>query len=189
MTDPAVPALPDRAPSFRWRHFAVRLLFVGILLAVAGALPGGRGAPEKFRNREGEIARERVVAPYEFRVEKDETSLRREQEQAAAAVAPVFVEDARVSADMLTRFATFHGKALAVVQDPKLQPGERAARIHELGVPLSDESIEAFAAPGRARRALNELGSWLQEIYQAGVVAEKRGGQVLGYRSVTLREG
>ena len=116
MTDPdvpAVPALPDRAPSFRWRHFAVRLLFVGILLAVAGALPGGRGAPEKFRNREGDIARERVVAPYEFRVEKDEATLRREQEQAAAAVAPVFVVDPRVSSDMLNRFELFREKALA----------------------------------------------------------------------------
>src|SRR5436309_2729721 len=148
MTDPdvpAVPALPDRAPSFRWRHFAVRLLFVAILLAVAGALPGGRGAPEKFRNREGDIARERVVAPYEFRVEKDEATLRREQEQAAAAVGPVFVVDPRVSSDMLNRFELFREKALAVVMDPNLPPEEITQRLRGLGVPLGQESAEALA--------------------------------------------
>ena len=192
MTDPdvpAVPALPDRAPSFRWRHFAVRLLFVAILLAVAGALPGGRGAPEKFRNREGDIARERVVAPYEFRVEKDEATLRREQEQAAAAVAPVFVVDPRVSSDMLNRFELFREKALAVVMDPNLPPEEITQRLRGLGVPLGQESAEALAAAGRARRAMRELGGWLHEIFEAGVVPEKRNGLIMGYRSVTLRDG
>src|SRR5207247_6046245 len=160
-----------RAPSFRWRHFAVRLRFVAILLAVAGALPGGRGAPEKFRNREGDMARERVVAPYEFRVEKDETVLRREQEQAAAAVAPVFVVDPRVSSEMLARFTDFQDKALAVVLDPSLPPTARMARIRSLGVPLSEQSAEAFSATGRARRALQELGAWLQQLFETGLVA------------------
>src|SRR5437867_2541826 len=132
-----VPALPDRARRFRVRYFATRLMLVLVLLVLAATLPAGRSAPERYRYREGDIARERVVAPYEFRVEKDETVLRREQEQAAAAVAPVFVVDPRVSSEMLARFTDFQDKALAVVLDPSLPPTARMARIRSLGVPLS----------------------------------------------------
>ena len=99
-----IPALPDRARSFRWGYYAVRTLLVLALLALAAA-PIGHGGPARFHYREGDIARERVVAPFDFRVEKDEATLRREQEQAAAAVPPVFVVDQRVSTETLARFA------------------------------------------------------------------------------------
>ena len=98
-----VPALPDRVRSVRWGYYAVRVLLVAVLLAVAGVLPGGPRTPERYRYREGEIARERVIAPYDFRVEKDEIALRREQQSAAAAVPPVYMVDARASSDLLTR--------------------------------------------------------------------------------------
>ena len=187
--DPPVPALPDRARPFRWLYFTARLLMVGALLALAAWLPFGRGEGP-LRYREGDIARERVVAPYDFRVEKDEAALRREQTQASAAVAPVFVRDARVSSDMLARLAMFQEKALAVVLDPAaVRTADRSARLRALGVPLSEEGADALAAPGRARRVLKELGAWLHDLYDAGVVDEKRGGQILGYPTVSLREG
>ncbi len=186
---PPVPALPDRARSFRWVYFSVRLAMVGALLAVAALLPGLRGGGA-LRYREGDIGRERVVAPFDFRVEKDEAALRREQAQAAAAVAPVFVRDARVSSDMLGRLAVFQERALAVVFDAgTVRPADRAARLRDLGVPLGEGSADALAAPGRARRVLNELGAWLHEVYDAGVIDEKRGGQILGYHTIILREG
>jgi putative nucleotidyltransferase with HDIG domain len=184
-----LPALPDRARPFRWRYFAARFGMVVVLLAIAALLPKARGVPEKYRYREGDIARERVVAPMDFRVEKDEAELRREQEEAAAAVHPVFTVDPRASSETLARFAAFQDHALAVLTDPSLRSPDRAARLRGLGVPLSDESAAAMAAPGRARRALQELGAWLKEIYDAGVVPEKRGGTISGYRVVALRDG
>ena len=145
--------------------------------------------PEKYRHREGEIARERVVAPYDFRVEKDEQALRQQQEQAAASVAPVLVVDSRVSSDMLNRFALFQERVVALVLDAELDPRERTTRIRALGVPITEESAIALGASGRARRVLREAGAWFNEIYQAGVVAEKRNGRLLGYSSINLREG
>lgn len=185
----AAPALPDRARAFRWGYFAVRFLLVVALLAAAALIPSSRGTPDRLRYREGDISRDRVVAPYDFRVEKDETQLRREQELAAASVEPVYVVDSRVSTETLNRFTAFQEKALAVVLDPTISPADRVARVRSLGVPLGPESAEAMGASTRARRALRELGGWLHEIYDAGVVAEKRGGQIQGYRGVTLREG
>lgn len=186
--DSSLPALPDRQRSLRWGYYAVRVLLVMLLLAVA-ALSIGHGPIDRFRYREGDISRERVVAPYDFRLEKDETALRRQQEQAAAAVPPVFVVDSRVSAETLNRFAMFQEKALAVALDPNLRPIDRTQQVRALGVPLSDESADALAAPGRARRALRELGGWLHDLYEAGIVAEKRGDRVLGYTTIHLREG
>jgi hypothetical protein len=167
----------------------VRLVIAASLLALAWYLPSMRVGGDRLRYHEGDIARERVVAPYDFRVEKDESTLRREQAQAAAAVPPVFVVDARVSADMLARLAAFQEKVFGVVLSPTIKPGDRDEAVRALGVPLSEESAQALSAPGRARRALRELGGWLNDLYRAGVVAEKRGGTVLGYAAINLRDG
>ncbi len=183
------PALPDRARSFRWGHHAVRALMVGLMLAVSALLPSHSRVEEKYRYRLGDIARERAVAPYDFRVQKDEATLRREQHAAAAAVPPVFVVDARVSSESLDRFAQFQEKALQLVLDPTLPPPERLSRMRGLGVLLSDESARALAAPGRARRVLRDLGGWLHDLSGAGIAPEKQNGLLQGYRSIVLRDG
>ncbi len=185
----AVPALPDRARTVRWGFHAVRLLMVAVLLAAAAVLPTGQGALDKLRYREGDIARERVVAPADFRIQKDDISLRREQEEAALAVPPVFVTDQRARTDALERWSAFQERALAVVSDPDVGPHERAEKLKLLGVPLDASAVDALSAPGRARRALTEMGGWLTEVLDAGVVTEKKSGLILGYRNITLREG
>ena len=185
----ALPALPGRARSFRWRYFLVRGLLVLVLLALAAALPGGGRQRDRYRYREGDIARERMVAPYDLRVQKDETALRREQQQAAVAIPPVFVADTRVSSETLNRFASFQERALALALDPTGEVPDKAQGLRALGVPLSDEGARALAAPGRARRVLRGLSTTLNELYSAGVVAEKRNNLLFGYRLVNVREG
>ncbi|OGF16412.1 MAG: hypothetical protein A2W00_07630 [Candidatus Eisenbacteria bacterium RBG_16_71_46] len=186
---PSHPALPDRARPFRVGYFAVRLLIVLLLLALAALLPGSHGVRDKYSYREGDIARERLVAPYDFRVEKDEVSLRREQEQAAAEVPPVYTVDSRVSADMLRRFALYEERVLGVSQEQTSAPADRTARLRDLGVPLSEESALALSAPGRARRVMHDLGEWLRQIYDAGIVDEKRNDRIQGYAGISLRDG
>jgi cyclic-di-AMP phosphodiesterase PgpH len=186
---PQRPALPDRHRRLRLGYFLVRLLLVAVLLAAAAWLPSGHGAPERLRLREGDVARERVVAPYDFRVEKDENSLRREYAAAAAQVPPVYSVDPKASADMLQRYSEFEEHALTLVLSPTAKPAERVEGLRGMGVPLSQESAEALAAAGRARRVLRELGAWLHDIYDAGVVPEKRAGTLRGYRTVSLRDG
>jgi cyclic-di-AMP phosphodiesterase PgpH len=162
---------------------------VAVLVAAAAALPTGRGQWDRLRLREGEIARERVVAPYDFPVQKDDATLRREQEEAGNAVTPVLVVDARAQAEVLNRWATFEERAVALLDDDKLGTAERLARLKTLGVTLEGDAASAFATPGRARRALSELGPWITDVVQSGIVGEKKNGYVLGYRTVTLREG
>lgn len=158
-------------------------------MAAAALLPTGRGQWDRLRLREGEIARERVVAPYDFAIQKDEATLRREQEEAGNAVAPVLVVDARAQAEVLNRWATFEERALALLDDDRPGSAERLAKLKTLGVTLEGDAAAAFASGNRARRTLSELGPWLSDVVQSGVVGEKKNGFVLGYRTVTLREG
>ena len=183
-------ALPDRARPFRWGYYAVRTLLVALLLAAAAVLPHDRGPGDRYRYREGEIARERLIAPYGFPVDKDEVSLRRQQEEAASTVPPVFVVDSRVSNEMFSRFTTFQDKLLAVVLDPAVTPDDRRARVRALGVPLTPEAAQSLSAPGRAKRALDSLNALLHRVYEVGVIsAEKHDGLTLGYHRITVREG
>ena len=157
------PALPDRARTFRWGHHAARLAMVAALLAAAAFLPTGQGAVERLRYREGDIARERVVAPADFRVQKDDITLRREQEEAALAVPPVFAIDQRARTDAAERWSAFQERALAVVSDPAVGPKERADKLKLLGVTLTGDAADALSVPTRARRVLSEMGPWITE--------------------------
>ncbi len=181
--------MPDRARPVRWGYYAARVGLVAALLAAAAVLPTGHGPGDRLRLREGEIARERLVAPFDFRVQKDDATLRREQEEAALTIPPVFVADTRAQSEMLNRWTQFQDHALALVADVRISPAMRAARLKALGVPIDADAAEALASAGRARRVLQSLGDWLAEVGEAGIVAEKKGDLVLGYRMVSLREG
>jgi len=183
-----LPALPDKRRSWRFRYYAVRTLIVIVLLALAAWLPVGRNV-EKYRVRVGDIARERIVAPFAFRVQKDEATLRREQQLAAQSVPPRYVADARISSETLSRFATFQEQALKLALDPELSTADRASRLQGLGVPLSADAAQGLAQPAVARKALREVGASLNELFTAGVVAEKRAGLLQGHRTVNLSEG
>ncbi len=182
------PALPDRARPLRWGYWAVRALLVVVLLAVAALLPTG-GSSDRFRYREGDIARERIVAPYDFSVQKDEATLRREQEDAATAVPPVFVADPRQQAEQLARFALFQDKALDALADVRSTSQQKAERLHAIGVTLTAGSVDVLATPSKARRVIESMSVWLSEAATQGIVGEKRGQFILGYRTVNLREG
>ena len=159
-----VPALPDRARPLRWGYYAVRVGLVLALLALAAALPTGGGTLGKWRLREGDISRERLVAPYDFRVQKDDLTLERERQEAALGVPPVFNADTRAVSDGLARYALFQDKALAVLAEPRLSPDDRAARFRALGVTLPPGAVDALATTGRVRRVLEELSGWLAEL-------------------------
>lgn len=173
----------------RWGYHAARLGLVAVLLAAAALMPTGRGPGDRLRLHEGDIARERVVAPVDFRVDKDAATLKREQQAAVEAVPPVFVPDAHAQAAMLDRWSAFQDRALKLVSDVRIGPADRAARLKALGVPLDEDAAEALAAPGRARRAFDALGGWLVEVAQSGVIAEKKDGLVLGSATLRVRDG
>lgn len=92
MARPAAKAEAQRGPRWtgRARFAGVRVgALLGTALAVYLLFPAARGADTPLLER-GAVAREDVVARVPFQIPKTEDELRREQEQAAAGVPPVF---------------------------------------------------------------------------------------------------
>jgi hypothetical protein len=101
-------------------------------------------------------------------------------------VPPVWSVDTRISTEIADRYAAFQERVLSAVS--ATEPPRPSARgsCAGSGCRSRDDARRRSAAPGRARRALRELGAVLNEVYSAGVVAEKKNACLLGYRTVNV---
>jgi len=95
---PRVAGFGGRRAERIWQRVTVRRAgLAGVTFVLISLLV----TPSQFLRRpyvtEGSIAQNDIVAPYKFAVEKDRTALRREQEEAAARVLPVFRENPNIA--------------------------------------------------------------------------------------------
>ena len=183
---PRRPALPDRErpgrPWGRWVRRALLAVLVVTVGVVAFPQPSTRGAGVQI----GEVARERVTAPFDFRIRKDEALLTRERDAAARAIPPVLRHEPRVWNDVRGRYASFVEGATSVIG--RTQAGaERQALLRQLGVPLPADAYAALSSPARAARLLDEAGRFLDEIAATGVLADKRDRTFAGRTVADLR--
>lgn len=154
--------------------------------------------PSQFFRRpeltEGAIAKTDITAPYKFAVDKDRTTLQREQDEAAARVLPVFRQNphiAGIADDELSEFFVI----LRQLGDTYAAKGgrEREAFVGELSIALSRDTLVFLleAEPetlDAVRRRSSEL---LASLFEDGVLdaaeLERRG---LGKAAALLdREG
>jgi len=148
------PSLPDRErparPFGRW----ARRVGLGLVVVAAGVLAFPQARPAGNAYRVGDIVRQKVVAPFDFHVRKDEAVLAREREAAALAIPPVVTRDSRIDNDSHTRLVAFSQDASAIVARG-LEPAERTALLRQLGAPLPAQTYEAMSSPARASRILS----------------------------------
>jgi len=180
------PTLPDRErPGHPWGGWLQRLLLSGIVV-VAGVAAFPQLRPAGTTYRVGDISRERVTAPFDFHVRKDDAVLARERDAAALAVPPVVASDQRVWDDARRRFAGFSEGATSILAR-NVDPDERQALLRQLGAPLPAETYAALSAPTRATRVLAASERVINELYATGVLADKRAPAMLGATTVDLR--
>jgi putative nucleotidyltransferase with HDIG domain len=186
MTRAKPPALPDRERPRRPIGRALRRLGLIAFVIAAGvaAFPQGKTSGRSYEV--GDVARERVTAPFDFHIQKDDAVLARELDDAARTVPVVLAEDPRVRADALGRMASFRERANGVIERAQ-SPGERQALLRQLGVPLPADAYPAFTSNARASRAFDGAQGVLAEAFAAGVVADKRAPALLGQSEVSLR--
>lgn len=158
---------------------AVLVVATGV---VAFPQPGTQGPGYQL----GEVARERLAAPFDFRITKDNTSLAREREAAARTIPPVLRLEPRVWNDVKGRYASFVESANSILA--RTPPGaERQALLRQLGVPLTADAYAALANEARAGRVFTESGRFLDEAYAAGVLADRRSPGLAGRTVADLR--
>src|SRR5688500_10659353 len=86
MARPGRPRLPDRAPPARPWGVVARRLLLAVLVVVVGVLVSPQNRTGGYaRYRVGDVSRDRVTAPFDFRVRKSEVALEHERQAAARA--------------------------------------------------------------------------------------------------------
>ncbi len=186
MSRAARPPLPDRErPGRPWGHWARRALLAAVVIAAA-VLAFPQFHPSGSGYHVGDIARERVVAPFDFHVKKDMPTLAHERDLAALAVPPVAARDARVWLDVEGRFASFE-EGVTSAGARADDPAEREAMLRQLGVSLPAETYHTLATPGRAPRVLGTARAILAELFARGVVADRRAPSFAGATDVNVQ--
>jgi putative nucleotidyltransferase with HDIG domain len=146
---------------------------LAVLVIATGVLVFPQAAQIGPGYRVGEVARERLAAPFDFHIRKDDAVLARERDAAARAVSPVLRREPGVWTDVQGRFASFAERATDVVARTPAG-AERQARLRQLGVPLTADAYVALGTPARATRVFDETRRFLDEAFAVGIVADKR---------------
>ncbi|HEX2206211.1 MAG TPA: HDIG domain-containing protein [Longimicrobium sp.] len=169
--EPAEP--PRRTGAAAWLHHGLR---AAVLLAVAVAVylffPGAQTADVPVLEQ-GVVAREEVIAEVAFTVPKTPEELRREQEEAARGVPPVFVYRPAAADSVIGALRQFFAtveEGLRTAPPGQEQQAVRRA-LDAARVPTTLGAIEVLADPSRrlALRAAMEMA--VQEQFPRGVAA------------------
>lgn len=170
------PREPGEPPS---RPQRPRLLFhavrIGALLATAIAIyllfPAG-AAPGPVVLERGVVAPQDVIARIPFQIPKSSEELRREQEEAARGVPPVY--DYRpAAADSV--LAAARGFFARVAQTDALPPAQRADAVRrvlaESGIPTTLGGVEVLQDPARRAALQDATGRAVREQLPLGIAA------------------
>src|SRR5262249_36276646 len=168
-----------------WGHWLRRAL-LGVAVVTAAVLSFPQFHPSGPGYHVGDIAREKVVAPFEFHVKKDDATLAHERDMAALAVPPVATRDARVWLDVAGRYASFE-EGVTSAGARADDPAEREAMLRQLGVSLPAETYRTLAMPNRAGRVLGTARAILADQFARGIVADRRSPSFAGATDVSVR--
>ncbi|HUU56536.1 MAG TPA: HDIG domain-containing protein [bacterium] len=176
-----------------WRRLNVKRVAISLgTFAVLSALVTPGQFFRRPRLTEGEIAKAGVTAPYKFAVEKDRVTLRRERDEVAARVLPVFRENpdiAGIAEDELGEFFVII-RQLADTYAAKTGR-EREAFVDELSIALSPDTLVFLleAEPETLDLIRNRSSEVLAALFVDGILdareIERRG---LG-KTLTLARG
>ncbi len=174
-----------------WRRLTAKRFALGAAAFVALSV---LVTPGQFFRRpeltEGAIAQVDITAPYRFAVEKDRPALRREQEEAAARVLPVFRENASIAgiaADELREFFVILDQ-LADTYAVK-SARERDVFLDELSIDLSRETLVfLLASEDRevVRRRSDEL---MAALFAEGILDDAELSRRGFGKTITLARG
>jgi len=183
---------PERPPRFgaevregfralSWRRTGLAVCVVSAVTALY--LPLGSG--KFFLPAEGQIVKEDILAPFEFPVLKDEETLQREKEEEARKVHPVLrVSDDATRGNELRIRELF--LAVERIIDSEADIEEQHRMMSEVGIPLTESARNVLLDLSSESRVRRETIAFFQEIFERGVLADKKLFSDEGHDRVTL---
>jgi putative nucleotidyltransferase with HDIG domain len=155
-------ALGRRVVLFGLLFIAVFLLILELIFPVSISVGGSNLS-------DGQVAREEIVAPFDFDVLKSDQELKEERDMAAAQVLPVFKLDNRQQTELRKRFGEF----LTRVYDIRSGSGSERQKLDmlgQLGVALSDTTRRVLLDPSRSGPVEERARQILLGLAERGVV-------------------
>ncbi len=179
-----------KGPARPWRR---RGVVYGILLSLAFIivleLLFPRALPETgVELQVGQVAREEIVAPYDFDVLKSEDALEQERTAAAEQVVPVFRLNEGVQTVSRTSFGEFLTRVYEIRggTEPRQQ---KLDMLGQLGVVLSESTREILLNEERASDVEERAREILFVLYDTGILRERGTPEMATDATVTLLEG
>ncbi len=162
----------ERRPEKPWRRLNVKRA------AIAGgtfALVSFLVTPGQFFRRprltEGMIAKADVSAPYKFAVEKDRGTLRREQDDAAARVLPVFRENPGIAGVAQDELRDFFVIINQLADTYAVKTGrERDEFVNELSINVSRPTLEFLLQTKNLDVVRSRAGEVLAGLFAQGIL-------------------
>ncbi len=127
-------------------------------------VPGGRTALQV-----GQVAREDVVAPFDFDVLKSAEALRDERAMAEAGVVPVFRLDPAAQENARKRFGDFLTAVYRIRSGPERER-QKLDMLGQLGAALSDTTRRVLLSPTRSKGVEERARQTLLSLHQKGVI-------------------
>ncbi len=145
------------------------------------------GSSKVFLPAEGQIAKDDVLAPFDFPVLKGADDLRREREAEARQVLPVLRLSDDATRETELRARDFFLSVERII-DSGAEVEEQHRMMSELGVPLTESGRNVLLDLASENRIRREATAFLQEVLERGVMTEKEVFTEGGQDRVTLAQ-
>jgi len=117
----------------------------------------------------GQIAREEIVAPFDFDVLRPPEELEQEREHAASVIAPVYDLDDAVQTEQRRRLGEFLSRAFGIRSGSESER-QKLDMLGQLGIPLSDTTRLLLAEPDRSVLVEDSAREVLNALFQRGII-------------------
>jgi putative nucleotidyltransferase with HDIG domain len=175
---PREPAAPvHRSRAWRVAHHVLRVaLLLAVSIGVYLLFPGAQTADVPVLER-GVVAREEVIAEVAFSVPKTPEALRREREEAARGVPPVYEYRPAAGDSVVGGLRSFFAAVDAVLV--ALPPGQEAGAIRgaldAARIPSTRGTIDVLADPARRLQLRGAAELAVRDLFPRGVAAASPG--------------
>lgn len=154
-----------------WAQYLSKIL-LGLVVAILISLLFPKQIPYYATNLPlfGEVATEKVVAPFDFYILKEASEYSAEKNRALEALIPVLRLDRQRKADILSQFRSFITE-VERHQAAELTPEEKIDQLHRSFPRLERKDLAAILEGGSVGPATDFISFWLDSLLQAGIIA------------------
>jgi hypothetical protein len=136
---------------------------------------------------DGQISREDITAPFDFRELKPPEQLERERIEAARSVPPVLRYRTEVATLQLKQMEEFFAAADSILASD-LPDEVKSEKLALLGVSMSPSTVRILADEPKRRAIREEALRHLEALFQAGIVSDKSGLVESGVLAVNVQK-